>query len=62
MSKTTERVHFRLIRTPCCESLVCWVNPRFPSFCHECGKSVYPEIKGCVLYEDDSAILKVNAP
>jgi hypothetical protein len=60
MSKTTERVHFRLLRTNCCGALLCWVNPRFPSFCPECGSRVYPEIKGCVTHSDDTALLMVE--
>lgn len=55
---STERVHFRLIQMPCCGHLLCWVNPRFPSYCPECGKGIYPEVKGSVLLTDDSAILK----
>jgi hypothetical protein len=58
---TTERVPFRLLQTPCCSTLLCWVNPRFPSHCPECGKGIYPEIKGCVLQSDENATLKVNA-
>lgn len=57
---TTERVHFRLLQTPCCGTLLCWVNPRWPTFCPECGKSILAEIKGHVLLSDDNAMLKVK--
>ena len=57
----TERVPFRLIQTPCCSTLLCWVNPRFPTYCPECGKHVYREIRGCVVASDDNALLKVKA-
>jgi hypothetical protein len=35
-----ERVHFRVIQMPCCNHILCWVNPRLPTFCPECGSSV----------------------
>lgn len=58
--RTTEKVPFRLLRTPCCGSLLCWVNPRLPSYCPECGKGVYPGIKSCVVIRDDDAELRVE--
>lgn len=42
---TTERVHFRFISMPCCGQPLCWVNPRLPNFCPECGQCVYVKIK-----------------
>lgn len=54
----TERVHFRLIQMPCCQHLFCNVNARWPSYCPNCGKYVYPEVKGCASISDDNAILK----
>lgn len=59
--KTGERVHFRLLQTPCCNALLCWVNPRFPSHCPECGKFIYPAIKGGVLISDDNASLRYDS-
>jgi hypothetical protein len=56
-----ERVHFRLIRTDCCGHLLCWVNPRFPTHCPECGKLCYPSVKGWVLISDPEAQLKYDA-
>jgi len=31
------RAHFRLIEMPCCAQVLCWVNPRLPNHCPECG-------------------------
>ena len=56
-SPTHERVPFRFLRTPCCGHLLCWVNPRFPTFCPSCGTNVYPEIRSCVLVSDHDAVL-----
>ena len=61
MSKTTERVHFRLIQMPCCGHLFCNVNPRFPSHCPQCGTFVYPKVKESVLISDAEAILKYDS-
>lgn len=58
---TTERVMFRLLQTPCCSTMLCWVNPRLPSYCSECGKFIYPAIKGCVLLCDDTSTLKYKS-
>ena len=33
-----ERVHFRFIVCTECQHQICWVNPRLPSFCPECGR------------------------
>lgn len=35
---TKEMVKFRLFQMPCCGYLLCWVNPRLPTYCPECGK------------------------
>lgn len=59
-SPTTERVPFRLIQTPCCETLLCWVNPRLPNACPECGKSIYPQVRSCVLVHDPDATLRTT--
>jgi len=52
-----ERVQFRVIKTPCCSHLLCWVNPRFPTYCPMCGVRIYPEVKREVLTFDDEAVL-----
>lgn len=43
--KCNERVFFRLIKMPCCGHLLCWVNPRLPTYCPECGKLMFTELK-----------------
>lgn len=59
--KTTQRVVFRLIQMPCCNFLACWVNPRFPNYCPECGKFVFDKVKGGVLVKDDDAELMYHS-
>lgn len=54
----TERVWFRLMDCPKCSFKMCWVNPRFPNYCPECGKFIYPDIKGNVAISDEDATLK----
>jgi hypothetical protein len=49
---TQELVHFRLIQTPCCGHLLCWVNPRLPTYCPECSTHILR-----VLRQDGSQIL-----
>lgn len=58
--RTTERVPFRYLVMECCGTNICWVNPRFPNYCPECGKRVYPEVRGWVTYKDDNALLKTK--
>ncbi len=41
----TEQIHFRLFHMPCCGQLLCWVNPRLPAHCPECGKLVLTRLK-----------------
>lgn len=60
MARTTERVPFRLISTPCCETLLCWVNARLPTYCPECGKLIYMQVKESVRLYDSNAILQID--
>jgi hypothetical protein len=60
MAKVSERVPFRLLNPACCGALICWVNPRLPMFCPECGQRCYPEIRAHVLLSDDTAMLRVD--
>lgn len=53
-----ERAHFRHLVTPCCSSLLCWVNPRLPNYCPECGTRIYPEIKSGVMTSDENATIR----
>lgn len=38
---TNNYVQFRLLHMPCCNILLCWVNPRRPMYCSECGTRVF---------------------
>jgi hypothetical protein len=60
--RTTERVPFRRLHMPCCGTLLCWVNPRLPSFCPECGTICLSQVKEWVTTHDPQAILKVEMP
>jgi hypothetical protein len=55
--KFTERVTFRLIQMPCCGHALCWVNPRFPNFCPQCGNHIFTKVKQGVLLTDTEATL-----
>lgn len=58
---TTERVPFRLLHlASCCGTLICWVNPRLPNFCPECGTNIMQTIKESVRHRDDYATLKLE--
>lgn len=56
-----ERIHFRLFMLDCCGHMLCWVNPRFPNYCPECGTYVYPGVKGQVTMSDDNAHIKFKS-
>lgn len=56
-----ERVEFRVMKTPCCGHLLCWLNARFPTYCPLCGKLIYPDIKAEVLTVDTNAMLSWEA-
>jgi hypothetical protein len=59
-----ERVRFTLISMPCCRQQLCWVNPRPPNYCPECGKSVIFELRFRLpehtLFYDDEAVLELH--
>lgn len=38
---SNQKVPFRLLHMPCCNILICWVNPRRPNYCPECGKFIF---------------------
>ena len=42
---TNELIQFRLFKMPCCQMLICWVNPRTPNYCPECGQFVFTKLK-----------------
>lgn len=63
MRTWNERVKFRLLQTPCCHTLLCYVNPRLPNYCSECGERLYAKIKAnpaVILIADDDAWLKYH--
>lgn len=45
MTITNEKVDFRLFNTPCCGHMLCWLNPRLPTYCPECGKMILMELR-----------------
>lgn len=58
---TNERVQFRLLHMPCCKFMACWVNPRLPNYCPECGERVYAKLKnGDGTLVDSPAWLRVE--
>ncbi len=60
-----ERIHFRLIQTPCCNHLLCWVNPRLPTYCPECGRFIYRQLRfelGHILSESREAWIEYSTP
>lgn len=62
--KTHERVKFRLIHTPCCGTLLCWVNPRLPTHCPECGVPILGKLRTDptrILITDNDAELAMDA-
>jgi hypothetical protein len=59
--KERQQVPFRLIHTPCCGALLCWVNPRLPNYCPECGERIYAKLKfGGILTEAVEAWLETR--
>jgi len=58
---TYERISFRMFALECCGHLLCWVNSRFPSFCPNCGKSIYPSVKGQAVIIDENAAIRYSA-
>ncbi len=62
--KRHERVKFRLIYTPCCATLLCWVNPRLPNYCPECGSTILAKLRHDptrILVTDHNAELAMTA-
>jgi hypothetical protein len=53
-----ERVWFRLLVMPCCHIQLCWVNPRLPSYCPECGCQVPWPLGQVVHLTDQDASLR----
>lgn len=60
---SNEYVPFRLLLMPCCKTMICWVNPRRPAYCPECGTHVfrhYPRETWDASYSP--AWLRIEAP
>ena len=60
MPYQTEFVRFSLIFTPCCGTLLCWVNPRLPNYCPECGEKILLRIRGkenVTLVDDEARLI-----
>jgi hypothetical protein len=60
-----QRVHFRLIQTPCCGAMLCYVNPRLPNYCSECGTRIYATLRQVhpesILVTDEDAWLETRS-
>jgi hypothetical protein len=41
MTPSNQFIQFRLLQMPCCNVLICWVNPRRPMYCPECGTRIF---------------------
>jgi hypothetical protein len=55
----SEKIPFRLFHMPCCKEMVCWIMPRYPTFCPRCGKHILLELKSGEYTRiiDDEAVL-----
>lgn len=64
-SMYAEVVRFRLFVMPCCSANICWVNPRLPNYCPECGQPVYSKLREspekCTWIDDPEALLKSSS-
>ena len=58
-----EKVCFRLFKMPCCGQMLCWINPRLPNCCPECGSKIFSRMKedGVTLIFDEDAWLKYHS-
>jgi hypothetical protein len=52
-----ERVKFKLLQMPCCGHLLCWINPRPPNYCPECGSHIFGNVNNRMVAFDDEAML-----
>ena len=59
-NRTIEKVHFRYIVCPDCTHCMCWVNPRPPAYCPECGSMIYTRIKESIVVSDENAELHLH--
>jgi hypothetical protein len=54
----TREFTFGSSSAPQCNHNLCWVNPRLPSYCPECGKHIYPAVRGAIHVSDEQAELR----
>jgi DNA-directed RNA polymerase subunit RPC12/RpoP len=60
---TNQQVPFRLFFMPCCKFNCCWVNPRLPNYCPECGERVFMKLRvGDCTMVDSPAWLRIENP
>jgi hypothetical protein len=59
---TNEKVQFRLFQMPCCRHQLCWINPRYPTYCPECSAFVHTQLRAEIEHTliDATAWLKVG--
>lgn len=62
MPKEHQRVEFRVLVMECCHVQLCWVNPRLPNYCPECGTVCIGTVKSCVTLSDTDATLSYRVP
>jgi hypothetical protein len=55
-----EWVRFRLFQLPCCGQLLCWLNPRLPNFCPECGKLIFYEMQHTAPISEGEKLISVG--
>jgi hypothetical protein len=62
-TKSHERVPFRHLHMPCCNIILCWVNPRRPMYCPECGARIFNHFPNSKWMEQYSnAWLEIEEP
>jgi hypothetical protein len=59
---TNDMIQFRLLQMPCCHMLLCWVNPRLPNYCPECGTHIFLKLKSgeYTRVNDKDAVLRAD--
>lgn len=50
-----ERIPLRVLAMECCGHVLCYVNPRLPNYCPECGQHCQPAVRGWVTFIDEDA-------
>ena len=55
------RAHFRVLLMPCCGQMLCWVNPRLPNYCPECGKFIYAIVSFALFPANTALRLEISS-